>query len=358
MAGEPFDVELAEIALPFRLIDAGPHPGEAAAAEFARSWPSYRRWFLQDGETDRPTYREGRAALQAHLPELLPDYDAYVAAVGGGDLEARFLSHWCPPASVAACSIALLGEYEPLLVRNYDYPPTLSDTLALRTHWSGRTILGMADCGWGLMDGINDHGLAIAIAFGGRRVVGPGFGIGIAVRLLLQSASTADEAAQRLARIPIHMAYNVAILDAAGQARVVHVSPDRPAIITQVRSVANRQGETEWPEHAAYCRTVEREECLAALVANASLTRDDVVRAFLNPPLYRPLDASTWGTVYTAAYSPAALTATLLWPDDHWPVEVLGHSTGEHPRVATALLPVPVERVSPIPRPEPLAVVL
>ena len=110
----------------------------------------------------------------------------------------------------------MLAAPYPMLIRNYDYPPSLCDALALRTHWSGRTVLGMADCGWGLMDGMNGDGLAIAISFGGRRAVGHGFGIGLVVRYLLQVCSTTAEAVERLVRLPVQMSYNVAIIDAHG----------------------------------------------------------------------------------------------------------------------------------------------
>ncbi len=108
-----------------------------------------------------------------------------------------------------------------MLIRNYDYPPSLCDALALRTHWSGRTVLGMADCGWGLMDGMNEDGLAIAISFGGRRAVGHGFGIGLVVRYLLQVCTTTSQAVERLTRLPVQMSYNVAIIDAQGDHRIV-----------------------------------------------------------------------------------------------------------------------------------------
>ena len=352
MAGEPFAVRLADIVLPFRCVDAGAAPGEAAAIEFARAWPSYRRWFLHEGEEGRPSYADSRSALERWMPELLPDYDALVDAVGGGDLEARFLSQWCPPALVAACSLAMLAGPRPAMVRNYDYPPALSDTLALRTHWSGRSILGMSDCGWGLMDGINGEGLTVSIAFGGRRVAGQGFGIGLVMRYVLQTCTTTAEAIARLSAVPVHMAYNVAILDAWGDARIAQVGPDRPLAITGARSAGNRQGETTWPEHAAYCNTVAREETLADLVQDPSLTPEQLADALLAPPLYRLPADSLWGTVYTASYAPQQGTLTLLWPGDHWMLSVYGESEGVHPRETTALVPDAVEVLTEVPQPE------
>jgi predicted choloylglycine hydrolase len=332
-------VHVADLELPFRCVDAGIEPGPVAAAEFARAWPAYRRWFLHEGEERRPSYTESRNALARWMPELLQDYDAFVETVGGGDLEARFLSHWCPPPLVAACSIAMIAGPHPVMIRNYDYPPSLCDALALRTHWSGRSVLGMSDCGWGLMDGINDAGLSIAISFGGRRDVGHGFGIGLVVRYLLQLAATTDEAVDRLVGLPLQMSYNVAILDAQGAHRIARVAPDRPAEVTAELSCANRQGSTEWPLHAEYCNTVEREEQLASLVNFPLIEADDLVGAFLRPPLYRSLAASTWGTVYTAAYAPTTGGMTLLWPDDRWPLSVQAVDEGFRPRQVLALMP-------------------
>jgi predicted choloylglycine hydrolase len=352
MGHEPFPVHVADVELPFRCVDAGAVPGVAATAEFARSWPAYRRWYLHEGERSRPSYAACRDAVRTHLPELAADYSAFVDAVGGGDLEARFLSHWCPPPLVAACSIAMLGAPAPVLLRNYDYPPMLCDALALRTHWSGRSIIGMSDCGWGLMDGVNDAGLAVSISFGGRREVGDGFGIGLIVRALLQSAATTVEAVDRLVRIPVQMSYNVAIVDAIGDRRVVHIAPDRPARISYDVTVANRQGQTEWPEHAEYCNTVEREQRLVELAEALTVSAQDLEGAFLTPPLFRPLIDSTWGTVYTVAYEPLSGAMTLLWPDDRWDLSVHAFDEGLRPRHVRALVPEPVHVRTEVPRQE------
>ncbi len=339
MHHEPFPVRIADVTLPFRCVDAGSHPGVAAAEQFRLAWPSYRRWFLHDGEEARPSFADCRDAVRSWMPEIYDDYLAYVDAVGGGDLEARFLSHWCPPPLVTACSIAMLGAPAPLLLRNYDYPPSLCDALALRTHWSGRSVIGMADCGWGLMDGMNDAGLSIAISFGGRRDVGRGFGIGLVVRYLLQVAATTAEAVARLADLPVQMSYNVAMVDALGDRRVVQVAPDRPPRTSPFAFAANRQGETEWPRHAEYCNTVEREDYLSSLLSFPLTDHEGLVSAFLRPPLYRPLVESTWGTVYSAAYEPQTGAMTLLWPDDAWTMSVHGSDEGERARTVAALLP-------------------
>lgn len=339
MGHQDFSVHVAELNLPFRCVDGGGEPGDAVVHEFAKAWPAYQRWYLHDGEQSRKSYAECRRALRRWLPELLGDYDRLVDAVGGGDLEGRFLSHWCPPPLVSACSIAMTGSPETVLIRNYDYPALLSDALALRTRWSGTSIIGMSDCGWGLMDGVSDRGVAVAIAFGGRRQVGEGFGIGIIVRYLLQVATSSAHAVDLLLRLPVQMSYNVAILDRSGDHRVVHVAPDRTALASHAVTAANRQGPTEWPEHADYCNTVEREEHLAALAASPGADRAHLAWSFLQPPLHRSLLDSTWGTLYTASYNPTIGSMSLLWPDDEWHLSVHGDEVGHRARTVHALVP-------------------
>ena len=62
--------------------------------------------------------------------------------------------------------------------------------------------MGTSDGLWGLVDGMNDAGLAVSLTFGGRRVVGDGFGVPLILRYVLQTCATADEAGEVLARVP------------------------------------------------------------------------------------------------------------------------------------------------------------
>lgn len=310
--------------LTFRALDVGPWVDSRLSDSFAAAWPSYRAWFLREGSEARPSYADSRGAIAWHMPELLGTYDALCAAVGGGDLEARFLSHWCPPPVATACSLATWTRDAHLLVRSYDYPPLLCDTTVLASSWTGTRVLAMADCLWGAVDGINAHGLAVAIAFGGRTVVGPGFGIGLVVRYLLEVARTVEDAVAILARVPVSMSYNVALTDAAGGSAIVEVAPDLPALVTGRSTAANRQSHglaepvTEWPQHAWRSGTVAREVALAGVVTDPRATAYDVVSTFLSAPVQRDPALHEWGTVWTSVYDCDAGTLDLLWPDETW----------------------------------------
>ena len=98
--------------------------------------------------------------------------------------------------------------------------------MVARTAYTGRRVLGMLDCLWGLLDGVNDAGLAVSLTFGGRPQVGEGFGIPLVIRYVLDAA-TAEQAVAALRRIPVHMSYNVTVLDTAGQRATVYLAPDQ-----------------------------------------------------------------------------------------------------------------------------------
>lgn len=328
---------LSEVAVTFQSIVEW-QPGERLVAAFEASRPGYRRWFLRDGAAARPTYAACAAALRRHMPELEPTYERLVELAGGGDLDARFLSLWNPPPIFAGCSVAAwTGADGPALVRNYDYVPTLCDATLLASDWSGARVLAMTDCVWGVLDGVNEHGLAVALAFGGRRVVGEGFAVTLILRYALELCRDVAEAAEAIGRIPVNLAYNVGIVDRSGSAAVMQIGPDRDPVVTPAVTCANRQGATDWPEHAQSCDTVAREAALTALVGDPAMTLPALEAAFTVPPLYRAAATQAWGTVYTSAYDCADPAVRLRWPDDVWTVRLADPVEEQRVRTMTTM---------------------
>ncbi len=285
---------------------------------FERHWAAYERWFLANAHKSMPYYLSCVRALRAHMPELLPTYEALVELAGGGDVAARFLSMYAPPPYLTACSQAALGAPAPLLVRNYDYNPRLCEGALLHSAWNGRRVMAMSDCLWGVLDGINEDGLAVSLSFGGRRALGEGFGVPIVLRYVLEFCASTREAAEVLARIPVHMAYNVTVLDARGDLATVYVAPDRPAQVRPDAVTTNHQGEVEWHEHAKATSTLERERFLLDRLQDPALEPQALIDAFLRPPLYSSGFAQGYGTLYTAAYDPAVRSASFRWPHERW----------------------------------------
>lgn len=316
------------MSLIFRAV-AEDEPGATWASLFDAHWPAYKQWFLSDGLEQRATYMACRDALKRHLPMLMPTYERLCELAGGGDLAARFLSLWRPPAYISGCSQVVWLDERPLLIRNYDYSPNLIDGVILKSRWNGTRVLAMTDCLWGALDGVNEHGLAISLTFGGRRVVGAGFGIPIILRAVLETCKTTAEAMKLLGRAPTHMAYNVTAVDAAGRFSTAFLAPDRKPDIQSVPYATNHQGQVEWHDHARATATLEREQFLKFRLRDDDFTRDQLIRSFALPPLYTNAYHKGFGTLYTAVYDPVEGSATYIWPDGKWKLGIDDFVPGE-----------------------------
>ena len=305
--------------------------GPKWAGVFEERWPHYREWFLREGEAARASYATGARMLREHMPELVPAYERVVELSGGGDLAARMLSLFTPPPYLAACSQGVFTRSGgPVLVRNYDYAPSRFEGLIWSTRMLERRVIGTSDCLWGLLDGLNDDGLAVSLTFGGRRVLGEGFGIPIVVRYLLEVCETVHEARAVLARLPFSLAHNLTLVDRTGEVLTAYVAPDRPPIFRSVPAATNHQGTVEWPEQAVATRTIEREQRIVHLALEEAADADEFADAFLRAPLFSTAYATGWGTLYTAVVRPVDGLVEYRWPTHRWRLGFDRFVEGEH----------------------------
>jgi predicted choloylglycine hydrolase len=290
-------------------------PGARWRQRWQRSWPEYEAWFVARGGDGGPDRLACRAALARHMPEILPLYDRLVSLAGGGDRAARFLSTWCPPRYLGGCSLAAQADgAEVRLVRNYDLSPELNEGFLLRSEWTGRAVMGMVEFLWGLSDGINDAGLAVALAYGGRAETGQGFGITTILRYVLETCETVDEAVAVLARVPSHMAYNLVLADRGGRTASVEVLPGGGARRVPQAIATNHQQAGPPPDHGAFSRTHERRRHLQGLATSPG----QLHRHFLEPPLRQDRFDAGFGTLFTAEYDPVRGSMRLIWPHAEW----------------------------------------
>ena len=70
---------------------------------------------------------------------------------------------------------------------------------------------------------MNSDGLAVSLTFGGAKGAGPGFGIPLIVRYLLEVAGTTSEAVTTLSRLPISMSHNLTLTDRGGETCTAYV---------------------------------------------------------------------------------------------------------------------------------------
>ena len=290
-------------------------PGIKWQALFNKAWPYYRQWFLSEGVLNRKGYLSSYSMLQQHMPELVPIYNQLTVLSGGGDLEARFLSMYCPPPYMAGCSQMACHRDKVFLIRNYDYNPALFEGNMLYTNWL-KPVIGISDCTWGLLDGMNGDGLAVSLAFGGRKDCGEGFGIPLVIRYILETTSTVAEAIAILNRVPVHMVYNVTLTDEACNCATVYVSPDRKPIVTGLPIATNHQDVVEWTQYAALTATVERKEVMERMYASSFENEEYIINKFLEAPLYSYNYDKNFGTLYCINYRVTDKNIRMYWPEN------------------------------------------
>lgn len=301
----------------FRAISED-QPGRKWKEHFDRVWPAYSAWFLSEGDGARPGYSTCRKALRQAMPELLPMWERLCELGGGSDRVARMLSLYRPTPYLAGCSQVLWTRGEPALIRNYDYHPGRCEGLFIRSAWHGTPVIAVSDSLWGALDGMNEHGLAVALAFGGTKAVGDGFGIPLVLRYVLEFCASTAEAVDALRRIPSHMAYNVSVIDRAARTATVYVRPGEPAVVVDSVVATNHQETVQWPEHADLTHTVKRAKLLEQCVRDPALSLGELVDRFGAEPLFSREYNRAFGTLYTAVYRPASGTVEYLWSHRSW----------------------------------------
>jgi len=305
---------MTNMSLMFDAIDE-PAPGPKWAARWHRSWPSYEAWFITRGGDNGPSRSACHSAMKKYMPEIVAVYDRLVELAGGTDRAARFLSTWCPPRYLGGCSLATAAdERDVRLVRNYDLSPELNEGLLLRTEWSGRAVMGMVEFLWGLSDGINDAGLSIALAYGGRSETGKGFGITTILRYILETCDTVEEALVVLDRIPSHMAYNLVLADASGNTASVELSPGGGVAIMDKAIATNHQSGPQPAERPGFTRSFERHTHLNDMQINPT----HLNRQFLQKPLFQDRYREGFGTLFTAEYNPKTREIGLTLAGQRW----------------------------------------
>jgi predicted choloylglycine hydrolase len=300
------------VTVTFRAV-AEAAPGPKWQEIFRHGWPGWSAWFGSEWEPAEAARAE--RALRRHMPEFVSLRERLVELAGGDARAAHFLTFWNPPRYLAHCSQAVLTDADgPLLARNYDLDPALCEGRLFLSNWLGRAVIGMVEGLAGLSDGMNDAGLAVSLAFGGRPALGRGFGVPLIVRYVLQVCTDVTDAVEALRGLPCHMSYNLTLVDKSGRRATVLMAPDRPAIVQDVPFATNHQIGVEWPQHARLSQTLERSEFLERTLAIPGLDAPALEDRFLAPPLHLRRYALGFGTVYTAIYRPVAGAVEIAWP--------------------------------------------
>ncbi|MCQ4212431.1 C45 family autoproteolytic acyltransferase/hydolase [Streptomyces longispororuber] len=283
----------------FRALDIGDGSDGRWAEQVGPLWPQALSWLTEEGRTPEGAER-ARKLFATHLPELLPTLDRLAGQADRPGAGTLLTLAAIRPFFAGCTQLGVPGT----LVRNYDFEPDAVEGAIVRSHFL-RPVIGTQDGGWGLLDGMNDAGLAVSLTFGGRPVHGPGFAVVIVLRYLLETCDTVDEAVARLAGIPVNIPQNVTLVDRE-RAVTVHVGPDIELTVAPDACAANHQ-------HLPVTEEQERATRTGLRLATIRAAGPDVT-ALLRPPLHKNTYDDGLGTVYTAHYEPGVGRVTYHWP--------------------------------------------
>ncbi len=298
----------------FQAVDER-YPGPKWLAHYAAAIADYRRWFANESDLNRPSLEKCRAALQTWMPEFVPLWEHLIQISNADDNDARLLSFYCPAPYLSGCSQAVWSRYTPTLVRNYDYAPEYCEGRIMKSCWNTTQVIASTDCLWGVLDGMNEHGLSVSLSFGGNSLVTEGFSITLILRYVLEFCATVDEAVKVLCRIPAHMAYNILLLDAFGQVRTVELSPFSNPNVTCKPFSVNHQGDFALTNYAMFSCSYERQQFIIEKLHDPLSSLETFANAFEYSPLFTSNYAQNFGTLYTAIYNPQLRAMEYRWPN-------------------------------------------
>jgi predicted choloylglycine hydrolase len=265
---------------------------------------------------DKPSLKECKDALAKYMPEFVPLYEDLLKMTNADEELARMLSLYCPNSFERGCTQAAWTRYSPILVRNYDYAPELLEGRILKSKWLETEVIAMTDCLWGALDGINEHGLSVSLAYGVSTTTGVGFAITLVVRYVLKCCKNTQEAIEVLKRIPVNMVYNVTLLDAWNHVVTVELSPVEKTTVLARPFAVNHQGRFNLNSFAIFSNSEERERAVSELLFDPMVSIESFTAAFSYDPLFSTDYKNRFGTIYTAIYNPFLKATEYRWPGD------------------------------------------
>lgn len=170
---------------------------------------------------------------------------------------------------------------------------------------------------WGLSDGINEAGLSVALAYGGRHETAEGFGITTILRYVLETCYTVADALAVLNRVPSHMCYNILLADATGNAASVEVYAGGGACVQPMPVATNHQNDGSTPDRGDFTQTHARAAHLKSVIG-VEAEPATLVEAFMESPLRQKRYAEGFCTLFTAKYMPRDGAMVLHWKGKRW----------------------------------------
>lgn len=149
------------------------------------------------------------------------------------DLAFWLFSLYCYEEDHGCSVIAVKTDNDVIVARNMDMFPEYKKTSesVLYMPENKNTFLAHSTAFISVEDGINEHGLSVALTFLMSKRIKPGINGGFIVRLLLEECKTTKEAVELLKKLPISSTHNIVIADKLGNMVVAEICPDDINII-------------------------------------------------------------------------------------------------------------------------------
>lgn len=264
----------------------------------------YKKWYEDGNYPGRATLEECQQALQKYMPEFEKIWSHLVSLGQADETEAKMLSLYCPSAYKRGCTQAAWTRYSPVLIRNYDFYPELFEGRIIKNKWFDTEVIYTSDCLWGALDGMNEHGLAASLAYGGSSQVAEGFGVTLVLRYVLEFCKTTQEAIEAFKRIPVNMAYNITLIDKWNHVVTLELSPGARPVVSRRPFAVNQQGDFDLNNYALFSNSEERMQAIKDVLFDPLVSIESFAAAFSYAPLFSVDYKNGFGTLYTAIYNP------------------------------------------------------
>lgn len=275
---------------------------------------------------------EADALLARWCPGIQEELAGFADAAGLEKSELTFYAMSClrPRCSQLALDSSRMVDGAPLLARNYDFNPCAEDFTLVRTSIEGKyTHLGTSTMTFGRDEGINEHGLSVAMSscglpIGALKYMQPpttkGLIFWVVIRSLLENCCNLNEALSWLQEMPIAYNLNMIIIDADGNAALIETLNGKQIVIPMEEGAlyaTNHALASEFKTCKVLRNSLQRAESLERFCQTAQTSEADVRQLLLTHVekggLFNPYYEDFLGTTKSIIMRPATRTLEICW---------------------------------------------
>lgn len=276
--------------------------------------------------------READSLLALWCPGIQDELSGFAEETGLEKAGLTFYAMSClrPRCSQMALNASRMADGAPLLARNYDFNPSAEDFTLVRTGIQGKYAhLGTSTMTFGRDEGINEHGLSVAMSSCGLPVgalkymqppTSKGLIFWVVIRSLLENCRNLDEALAMLQDMPIAFNLNMIVMDAIGNAALVEVLDGKQLVLPMEDGLlyaTNHALAPEFKPEKALRNSIQREKSIQQFTKTPQETEAGVKQLLLTHVdeggLFNPYYEDFLGTTKSIVMRPATKILEICW---------------------------------------------